>query len=474
MNDPNGLVFFDDEYHLFYQYYPHDRVWGPMHWGHAVSRDLVTWETLPTALSPDEAGMCFSGSAIVDEHDESGLFAGERGLAAFYTVHRPLSDDPQDYRQAQCLAVSDDRGRSWRRYTGNPLIESPGIKDFRDPKVFWHAPSRRWVMALACGQVIHFYVSENLLDWRLVSEFGEGQGAHTGHPWECPDLFELPVEGAGSGEPDSRWVLVVGIGASDDNAFGSFTQYFIGHFDGVRFHNENPADRLLMMDEGRDFYAVQSWSGIPERDGRRLVIAWMSNWQYANQTPESGWRGAMSFPRELSLIATAEGVRLRQRFAGELTRLPWRHCSGIEPLVLTAGRHVLANPASGQVQGRLTLAMAPQGRVEIDIQQGGHQRLVVTRQADGLRLSHWRRGENGQVAFDSHYPHAHDVGHLPGTRVTLEWLLDEGSLELLIDDGRISLTHLSFAEPARLPLAIEVLAGTCRVEALALCSLEDH
>lgn len=471
MNDPNGLVYHAGEYHLFYQHYPHDRVWGPMHWGHAVSRDLITWEALPTALAPDEAGMCFSGSAIVDEHDDSGLFDGESGLLAFYTAHRASPENADDYVQAQCLAYSRDHGRNWKKHAGNPILASPGIQDFRDPKVFWHAPSRHWVMALACGQAIHFYVSGNLLDWRLASEFGEGQGAHTAHPWECPDLFELPVEGRTPGEHGTRWVLLVGIGASDDNAFGSFTQYFVGHFDGWCFHNENPADTVLLMDEGRDFYAVQSWSGIPERDGRRLAIAWMSNWQYANHTPEAGWRGAMSFPRELSLVATSEGVRLRQGFAGELERLPWRQLEGIGPQELTRGRHVLAEPASGQTHGRLRLALAPHGQVALDIQQGGQQRLVVTRLADGLRVSHWRRGENGRVAFDSHYPHAHDVGHLPGTRVTLEWLLDEGSLELLIDGGRLSLTHLSFSEPARLPLAIEVRDGACRVEALGLRAL---
>ncbi len=464
MNDPNGLVYFDGEYHLFYQYHPHDRVWGPMHWGHAVSRDLMRWEHLPPALAPDEQGACFSGSAIVDRHDTSGLFDGEPGLLAFYTVHREADDDPSDYVQEQCLAYSRDRGRSWQKYAGNPLIASPGFKDFRDPKVIWHEPSRRWVMALACGQTIQFHVSENLLDWRLASEFGAGQGAHTDGPWECPDLFELPVEGATPGEPATRWVLVVGVGAGEQEAFGSFTQYFVGHFDGERFHNDHPAECVLLMDEGRDFYAVQSWSDVPAEDGRRLAIAWLNNWLYANQIPEAGWRGAMSFPRELGLTATPEGVRLRQAFAQE-----WQAQAGasadpaLAPAELTAGRHTLVAVGARVAHGRLVLELAPDAVIALDLQQGDHQTLRLARDGEGGRISHRRAGENGVAEFDSHFPHDQRVGRLAGSRVELEWLVDDGSLELLFDGGRLSLTHLSFVDPAHRPVMLRVEAGACRV-----------
>ncbi|WP_355660438.1 glycoside hydrolase family 32 protein [Halomonas salifodinae] len=473
MNDPNGLVVFEGEYHLFYQYHPHDRVWGPMHWGHAVSRDLCRWEHLPVALHPDAAGMCFSGSAIVDRHDTSGLFDGEPGLLAFYTEHREPPGDPGEpgrptYVQAQCLAYSRDRGRSWQKYPGNPILASPGPRDFRDPKVIWHEPSRRWVMALACGQAIRFYVSTNLLDWTLASEFGDGQGAHTAHPWECPDLFELPVEGQAPGEPATRWVLVVGIGASAEEPFGSFTQYFVGHFDGERFHNDHPAETVLMMDEGRDFYAVQSWSDMPATDGRRLAIAWLNNWLYANQVPESGWRGAMSFPRELGLVATPEGVRLRQAFARE-----WR-ARAAAPLdvasgqaVLGPGRHELLSAGTCLAHGRMTLGLAPGSRVLLDLQQGGHQLLELAHDGDGIRVRHRRRGENGVAEFDAHFPHDLAVGRLDGETVTLEWLLDDGSLELLLDDGRLALTQLSLAAPAGRPLGLEVVTGECRLAALA-------
>ncbi|MCE9682524.1 glycoside hydrolase family 32 protein [Halomonas alkalisoli] len=468
MNDPNGLVYFEGEYHLFYQYHPHGRVWGPMHWGHAVSRDLCHWQHLPIALYPDEAGMCFSGSAIVDRYDTSGLFDGEPGLLAFYTEHRVLSGEPDRFDQAQCLAYSRDRGRSWQKYAGNPILASHGIQDFRDPKVLWHAPSCRWVMALACGQTIRFYVSENLLDWALASEFGDGQGAHTEHPWECPDLFELPVDGAGAGEPVSRWVLVVGIGSSKENPFGSFTQYFVGHFDGECFHNDHSSETVLMMDAGRDFYAVQSWSDIPEADGRRLAIAWLNNWRYANQIPEAGWRGAMSFPRELMLVTTSEGVRLRQAFARE-----WRALA-TEPVAMDSGqgllgpgRHVLLSAGDCHAHGRMALTLAPGSRVALDLQQGEHQALELEHDGHGARVRHRRWGKNRVAEFDTHFPHDLAVGRVDSETVTLEWLLDNGSLELLLDEGKLSITQLSFAEPAGLSLGLDVLTGECRVEAFA-------
>lgn len=473
MNDPNGLVHFEGEYHLFYQHYPHDRIPGPMHWGHAVSRDLCRWEHLPIALAPDDAGMCFSGSAIVDRHDTTGLFDGQPGLLAFYTVHRTAEDDPEDYVEEQCLAYSRDRGRSWHKYAGNPVVTEPGLRDFRDPKVIWHAPSRRWVMALACGQTIRFYVSENLLDWRLASVFGEGEGAHTRHPWECPDLFELPVAGTGEDDPATRWVLVVGIGASDDNPFGSFTQYFIGDFDGERFHNDNPADRVLMMDQGRDFYAVQSWSDLPEADGRRLAIAWLSNWQYANQTPEAGWRGAMSFPRELSLVATPEGVRLRQAFAGELPVVRGEAVSPTTrvPTALGPGQHPLIEGGSAPAHGRLVLDLRPGTTLELDLQQGGQQTLELVADGTTILVRHRREGRGGSRAFDAHFSHAHVLGSLPGQRVEVEWLVDDGSLELLLDGGRLAVTQLSLAAPKGCPLILDVTAGECRLESLVYCPL---
>ncbi|MBB3232393.1 glycoside hydrolase family 32 protein [Halomonas stenophila] len=461
MNDPNGLVYFEGEYHLFYQYHPHDRVWGPMHWGHAVSCDLCRWEHLPPALVPDADGMCFSGSAIVDRDDTSGLFGGEPGLLAFYTVHRETAGDPGDYVQEPCLAYSRDRGRSWQKYPGNPILPNPGLRDFRDPKVVWHAPSRRWVMALACGQVIRFYVAENLLDWRLASEFGEGQGAHTEGPWECPDLFELPVEGRQA----TRWVLLVGVGAGEQESFGSFTQYFVGHFGGERFHNENPAETVLMMDEGRDFYAVQTWSDVPDGDGRRLAIAWLNNWLYANQIPEAGWRGTLSFPRELSLEETGEGIRLRQALAAELGTAgglsPSRMANSTDALM--AGDNVLIEQGPSAAHGRLSLQMAPGTTLEFDLQQAGQMLLRITHDGSALRLEHRREGRNGDPDFDRHFPHHLTGQRMAKTDIELEWLVDRGSLELLVDGGRYAATHLGITDPFHQPVTVRLVAGSARL-----------
>ncbi|SPJ33536.1 glycoside hydrolase family 32 protein [Kushneria phyllosphaerae] len=463
MNDPNGLVYHDGEYHLFYQYHPNSLVWGPMHWGHAVSRDLCHWQHLPVALTPDDDGMCFSGSAVVDRHDASGLFNGGEGLVAFYTAHRFMGDDEEHYEQEQHLAWSRDNGRSWHKYAGNPIIAPPGFCDFRDPKVIYHAPSGRWVMVLACGQHIRFYTSANLLDWQLASEFGDGQGCHTDGPWECPDLFELPLEGDQA--EASRWILVVGVGIDHEgpqDTLGSFTQYFIGHFDGERFHNDYPDEPLLLMDQGRDFYAVQSFSDVPDR---RLAIAWLNNWQYAGHTPEAGWRGAMTLPRTLHLVATDQGVRLHQRFADELDH-------GISPLdvacpgaPLTQGQHVLATPNADLVRGELTLVLTANSQLDFSLQQGTQQRLRLSTGDDTTEVVYRREGHSGVARFDQHFPGERLAGELDGRRIHLQWWVDRGSVEMLINGERrqLSVTLASFVAPHRHSITMEVHSGSAEI-----------
>ncbi|REC95772.1 glycoside hydrolase family 32 protein [Kushneria indalinina] len=460
MNDPNGLVYHDGEYHLFYQYHPDSLIWGPMHWGHAVSRDLCTWQHLPMALAPDDHGMCFSGSAVVDRHDVIGLFDGGEGLVAFYTAHRFLGDDEEHYEQEQHLAWSRDNGRSWHKYAGNPIIAAPGFRDFRDPKVIYHERSGRWVMALACGQQIRFYVSNNLLDWQLASEFGHNQGCHTDGPWECPDLFELPVEGGEASA--SRWVLIVGVGIDHEgpqDTMGSFTQYFIGHFDGERFHNDSPEAPLLLMDQGRDFYAVQSFSDVPDR---RLAIAWLNNWQYAGHAPQAGWRGAMTLPRELTLAATDQGVRLHQRFASELAR-------SVSPLEvapfnapLKEGDHLLATPGADLVRGELTLEPAAGSRLALSLQQGTQQQLILCTGEDTTEVAYRREGQSGVARFDQHFPGERRAGELDGRRIHLQWWVDHGSVEMLIhgETRQLSITLAGFLLPHRYPVTLSVQSGS--------------
>ena len=227
MNDPNGMFYLDGEYHLFFQHNPDASVWGPMHWGHAVSKDLVHWEERPIALYPDEQGTIFSGSAVVDWNNSSGLGSDNNPpIVALYTYHNAEMEKQGriDY-QTQALAYSLDKGQTWQKYTGNPVIENPGIKDFRDPKVMWHEPTQKWVMALAQKDHIGFYSSDNLIDWSLESTFGEEIGSHGG-VWECPALLLMPVEGTN----ESRYVLLVSISPGGPNG-GSATPYFVGDFD---------------------------------------------------------------------------------------------------------------------------------------------------------------------------------------------------------------------------------------------------
>lgn len=263
MNDPNGLVYYEGQYHLFFQHNPEGIRWGNISWGHAVSDDLYHWEQLPVALRPGPLGMIWSGSAVVDSRDSSGFFGrGNDGMVAFYTNAEDTNEDREGFeKQRQSLAYSED-SRTWTKYDGNPVIADPGIQDFRDPKVIWHEESGKWVLVLVAGEKVMFYGSRNLRDWTKLSEFGTGEGAHGG-VWETPDLFELPVDGDSE---NRRWVLTLGINPGFVGG-GSGEQYFVGEFDGETFTNSNPAETVLWADYGKDFYAAQSWSNLPGRAG---------------------------------------------------------------------------------------------------------------------------------------------------------------------------------------------------------------
>ncbi len=324
MNDPNGMVYYEGEYHLFYQYYPDSTVWGPMHWGHAVSTDLVHWEHLPIALYPDSLGYIFSGSAVIDWDNTSGF--GQEGkppMVAIYTYHDPAGDKAgrTDY-QSQGIAYSLDKGRTWTKYEANPVIPNTGkLRDFRDPKVFWHEPSAQWIMALAVLDHIALWGSKDLKKWQHLSDWGKPYGAHEG-VWECPDLFPLKVEDTG----ETKWVLLQNLNPGAPNG-GSGTQYFVGDFDGKTFKLDPAFEKnvigghALWLDHGRDNYAGVTWSDVPRDDGRRLFIGWMGNWEYAQVVPTQAWRSAMTIPCELKLKKTDDGYRLQSIPVRELNAL---------------------------------------------------------------------------------------------------------------------------------------------------------
>ena len=282
VNDPNGMVYHDGEWHLFYQHNPVGSRWGNMSWGHAVSRDLVKWEHLPTALYPDTLGAIFSGSAVIDTHNTAGF--GENAMIAIYTSAGEA--------QTQSIAYSLDNGRTFTKYENNPVLKSDQ-PDFRDPKVSWHEPTQRWIMPLACGKGMEFYSSTNLREWQFESRFGEEYGCHNG-VWECPDLFELPYKDG------TKWVLICSIWKN--NQHGSSVQYFVGDFDGHTFTCDTPKEYTDWVGWGRDNYAIVTWGNAP--DGRRVALGWQDNWQYASneEFPSVGHRGYMSLPCEMQLV----------------------------------------------------------------------------------------------------------------------------------------------------------------------------
>jgi fructan beta-fructosidase len=287
-NDPNGLIYMGGEYHLFYQHNPFGNVWGHMTWGHAVSRDLVQWKHLDPAIREQDSVMIFSGTAVNDSLNTSGFGkAGKPLMIAIYTAHISDSTKRDDYRQQQHLAYSHDNGRTFTKYDRNPVLDI-NKKDFRDPKVFWHAATNRWIMAVVSPRehVVHFYGSGNLREWQHISDFGPA--GDTSDIWECPDLFEVPVIGSA----EKRWVLMV--------SQQSLMQYFVGNFDGNKFTIEGTDFQNSRPDYGPDYYAAIVYNHLPKRSDP-VSIGWVNNWNYANQIPTHPWKGAMSLPRTLRL-----------------------------------------------------------------------------------------------------------------------------------------------------------------------------
>lgn len=291
LNDPNGLVYENGRYHLFYQHYPNDTIWGPMHWGHAISTDLIKWKHLPIALYPDDLGYIFSGSAVYDKNNTSKLGSENiPPIVAMFTHHGK-------YEQ-QSIAYSLD-GITFTKYKNNPVIPNTEIKDFRDPKVFWNPIKNCWGMVLAAGDRVHFFNSENLICWEKSGEFGP-EGNYARGVWECPDLFPLETEDG------TKWILLVSMGMPVEDR-GSRTQYFIGQYDGNTFLSDHSFQQPEYIDDGFDSYAGVTYHNTEDR----ILIAWGINWQYADKTPTNDYCGMMTFPRKLSLVKTKQyGYRL--------------------------------------------------------------------------------------------------------------------------------------------------------------------
>lgn len=408
INDPNGLIFIDGRHHAFYQHNPHDSVHGPMHWGHAVSDDLVHWQELPIALYPDALGQCFSGSAVATPDDE---------VALLYTAH--LENDGEEPLQTQCLVYANRALTHFRSAPNNPVLANPGlIKDFRDPKVFWHAPSEAWIMLITHGRHVGIYRSSDLLDWTLASEFGHTSGAPGEDLWECPDLVEVPVAGGGT-----RWTFIVGVWAGAPGG-GSGTQYFPGEFDGYLFQPDGQDTDVHWFDHGRDCYAAQSFAGRDTLAPR--VIAWFSNWQYANHTPTSGFRGSFTLPRDLYLTDTPAGYKLKQCIPDTVRdAFLLLENDGIPPVaVFRISRRVLLEPAQC---------------IEIHLFGDTTPQFIIERSSNGHHwLLHLYRDAvlgNGKTLTSFNSASIIELSVPTDENLELELFVDHGLIELFIGGG---------------------------------------
>ncbi|MHA6246948.1 glycoside hydrolase family 32 protein [Pontibacter sp. CAU 1760] len=617
MNDPNGMVYHDGEYHLFYQYNPDSTVWGPMHWGHAVSKDMVRWEHLPIGLYPDSLGTIFSGSAVVDVNNTSGLGTKENPpMVAIYTSAGKT--------QQQSIAFSVDRGRSWAKYAANPVLSNPGIPDFRDPKVMWHEQGQKWVMALAVADHISFYSSKDLKEWKHESSFGSNIGAHGG-VWECPDLFKLPVEGTNQ----EKWVLLVSINPGGPNG-GSATQYFVGEFDGNKFvlddqfqqalskkepvptgttfadfegsnydtwkvegdafgtgpvtgaignqqkvsgfagrgvvnsfrngdattgklispeftvdaefinllvgggkHPKGTAVNLIVenevvrtatgnnsealnwiawdtkelkgkkgrieiidnekggwghilvdqimlaakpakeikegiwLDYGRDNYAGVSWSGVPEEDGRRLFMGWMSNWEYANVVPTGNWRSAMTVARTLTLASTPEGIRLVSKPVKELQRI-YGETFPLQEKTVSGALNISEQVPFKATTYDLHLALEPVAKKSdfaIELSNDLDQKLV---EGYDVRRNEYYidRTNAGRHDFSDGFAGIHWAPRMTDEAdYDLRLLVDVASVELFADDGKTVMTEIFFLDEKFSKIRLLTPNGTYKLKA---------
>ena len=456
INDPNGLVYVDGEYHLFYQYNPHGMEWGHMSWGHAVSTDLAHWRELPVAI-PETDQMIFSGSIVVDWDDVSGLGDGTAPpLLAFFTAF-----DAARGIQSQHLAYSHDRGRTFAHHAGNPIIDL-NHADFRDPKVFYHAPSAAWVMAVALAKdhVVQFYRSTNLLDWQLASAFGPA--GSTAGQWECPDLIPVPVAGA---DGETAWVLKVDV----DNGFldgGSGTQYFVGSFDGHAFAIDpvrgDPAGDVV--DHGPDFYAAITWAELPATQPGPIWIGWQSNHQSGRLYPTDPWRGAMSLPRRLFLYRDGERLRLGQEPILSQAAGP---AGGSTPRVLGAGQ--AATLAAGMSCHRLTFDLEPDRGAGVTVAFSDEEQVLLTLAWDpAQRQVTFERAPSLAVASPAFHRRTEARG--PSRRAGFSIIVDGPLVEMFIDGGRLVYTATLFPAGS-MSAQVRSVGGACTIRSLDVAEL---
>jgi fructan beta-fructosidase len=432
VNDPNGMVFYKGTYHLFFQHSPDATVWSNMSWGHATSKDLVHWDRKPIAIYPDSLGFIFSGSAVVDKNNTSGL--GKNGiipLVAMYTSHDMVKEKEGAIDvETQSLAYSLDEGKTWVKYANNPVLKNPGIRDFRDPKIIWHASSKKWIASIAAQDKISFYTSSNLLNWVKLSDFGKTEGAHGG-VWECPDLFPIEFNNK------TYWVLLVNLNPGGPNG-GSATQYFVGEFDGKVFKSNSKLTKWA--DYGPDEYAGVTWSNTEKR---RILIGWMSNWQYANVVPTEKFRNAFTLPRELGLAKIGDEFYLKS--------MPVKEIKSIEKVSIN--KHDISVNESidlsnfiGKINvpSKFDFTFTNQNNYSIEFSNTLNEKVIIgyNNEKNSFFLD---RRQSGRVDFEKDFARINFAPRLSNQKViNLTIYLDKSSFEIFADNGLSILTSVVF------------------------------
>ena len=476
MNDPNGMFFYKGIYHLYFQHNPNESVWGPMHWGHATSKDLKHWEEHSIALIPDDLGTIFSGSAVVDYNNTSGLGTTQNpAIIAIYTNHDSEKADKKEAIdfQTQSIAYSLDDGFTWTKYTKNPVLKNPGIIDFRDPKVFWYEPNQKWIMSLAAGQEIQFFESKNLLSWSYLSSFGDGIGNHGG-VWECPDLFPLPVNGKGI----SKWVQLVSINPGGPNG-GSATQYFVGDFDGKvftvdpDFQKAMEKDHSYWIDFGKDNYAGVTFSNWSNEAKGVLYLGWMSNWEYANQVPTTKWRSAMTLPRELELTENQLGYRLRSKAPKDWEKYTTKT---LEKETFSHQKETLLIE-----KGTLDLSAFQINLNLVNLENNKYTFLLENSMGDSLMFGYDQnkhqffidRSQSGETSFSETFSAKPSTA--PRTKMSdsldIYFIVDKMSLEVFFDEGETVMTEIFFSQSPFETLSLKTNAESVKIENLQIREL---
>lgn len=404
MNDPNGMFFKDGVWHLYFQHNPYGSQWENMTWGHSTSTDLKHWTFQGDPVQPDAWGSIFSGSSVVDKNNTAGF--GENAIVALYTS--------AGENQTQSMAYSTDNGKTFTKYDGNPIITS-NVPDFRDPHMFWNEDIKKWNMILAAGQQMNIYSSDNLKDWKFESSFGAEYGSHGG-VWECPDLMKMKVRGTDK----EKWMLVCNINPGGPSG-GSATQYFVGDFDGHKFTCESKPEVTKWMDYGKDHYATVTFDNAP--NGRHVALAWMSNWQYANQVPTLQYRSANSIPRDLGLF----------EYKGNT------YCSVTPSEEITAAR---SKKPSKSLSEACEMVVNLKGDATITLSNSKGEKVVMTYKAKDETFS-MDRTLSGKTDFSSDFA-AITTAPVYGKMNKLRIFIDKSSIEVFDNDGKMAMTNLVF------------------------------